>query len=109
MPQLQSIDEVVEVLEPLDEAVSIPVGALMGEARWEMDQEQQIYVNIEMYDEVRRQLMRMMSTSGCVLQQTKIGLTLRNNRLSSKQQKNRKLVHTFEMHDCRHVGCWKDP
>ena len=54
MPQLQSIDEVVEVLEPLEEAVSIPVEALMSEARWEVEKEQQIYVNIEMYDEVRR-------------------------------------------------------
>ena len=47
MPQLQFIDEVVEVPEPLEEAVSIPVEALVGEARWEMENEQQIYVNIE--------------------------------------------------------------
>ena len=39
--------EVVEVLEPLKEAVSIPVEALTNEARWEMEKEQQIYVNIE--------------------------------------------------------------
>ena len=54
MPQLQSVDEVVEVLEPLKEAVSIPVEALMSEARREMEKEQQIYVNIEMYEEVQR-------------------------------------------------------
>ena len=30
----------------------------MSEARWEMEKEKQIYVNIEMYDEVQRQLMR---------------------------------------------------
>ena len=30
----------------------------MSEARWEMEKEQQIYVNIEMYDEVQRQSMR---------------------------------------------------
>ena len=34
-PQLQSIDEVVEVPEPLEEAVSIPVEALMARVgRW---------------------------------------------------------------------------
>ena len=60
MPQLQSIDEVVEVPEPLKEAVSITVEALMNEARWEMGKEQQIFVNIGMYDEVC-----WMSTSGC--------------------------------------------
>ena len=54
MPQLQSIDEVVEVLEPLKEAESIPVEALMSEARWRMEKEQQIYVNIEMYEEAQR-------------------------------------------------------
>ena len=53
MPQLQSIDEVVEVHEPLKEAVSISLEALMSEARWEMEKEQQIYVNVEMYDEVQ--------------------------------------------------------
>ena len=37
MPQLQSIDEVVEVPEPLEDALSIPVEALMSEARWEME------------------------------------------------------------------------
>ena len=58
MPQLQSIDEVVEVPEPLKGAVSIPVGALTSEARCEKEKEQQIYVNIEMYDEVQTQLMR---------------------------------------------------
>ena len=58
MSQLQSIDEVVKVPEPLEEAVSIPVEALMSDAHWEMEKEQQIYVNIEMYDEVQRQLMR---------------------------------------------------
>ena len=52
MPQLQSIDEVVEVPEALEEAVSVPVDALTSETRWEMAKEQQIYVNIEM-----RQLM----------------------------------------------------
>ena len=57
MPQLQSIDEVVEVPEPLEEAVSIPVEALTSEARWEMEKEQQIYVNIEMWGEVQIQLM----------------------------------------------------
>ena len=35
MPQLQSIDEVVEVLEPPKVAVGIPVEALMSEARGE--------------------------------------------------------------------------
>ena len=66
MPQLQSIDE-VEVLEPLEEAVSIPLEALMSKARWEMEKEQQIYVNIEMYDEVQRTGIdaQRMSTSGC--------------------------------------------
>ena len=54
MPQLHSIDEVVGVLELLEEAVSIPVEALMKEARWELEKEQQIFVNIEMYDEVQR-------------------------------------------------------
>ena len=54
MPQLQFIDEVVEVLGPLKEAVSIPVEALMSEARWEMEKEHQIYANIEVYDVVRR-------------------------------------------------------
>ena len=34
--------------------MSIPVEPLMSEARWEMEKEQQIYVNIEMYDEVQR-------------------------------------------------------
>ena len=58
MPELQSIDEVVDVPEPLEEAVSIPVEALMSVARSEMEKEKQIYVNIEMYDEVQRQLMR---------------------------------------------------
>ena len=53
MPQLQSIDEVVEVLEPLEEAVSISVEAPLSEARWEMEKEQQIHVNVEMYDEVQ--------------------------------------------------------
>ena len=55
MPQLQSTDEVEEVPEPLEEAVSEALGD--GE-------EQQIHVNIEMYDEVQRQLMRR----GCRLQ-----------------------------------------
>ena len=32
--------------------------ALMSEAPWKMEKEQQICVNIEMYDEVQRQLMR---------------------------------------------------
>ena len=54
MPQLQCIDDVVEVLEPLKEAVSILFEALMSVARWEMEKEQQIYVNIEVYDEVQR-------------------------------------------------------
>ena len=48
MPLLQSINEVVKVPEPLKDAVSIPVAALMSEARWEMEKEQHIYVNIEM-------------------------------------------------------------
>ena len=48
----------VEVPEPLKEAVSIPMEALMSEAPWKMEKEQQICVNIEMYDEVQRQLMR---------------------------------------------------
>ena len=48
MPQLQSIDEVVEVQETLKEAVSIVVEALMSVARWEMEKEQQIQLNIEM-------------------------------------------------------------
>ena len=54
MPLLQSIDEVVKVPEPLEEAVSTPVEALMSEARWEIGKEQQIYMNTEMYDEVQR-------------------------------------------------------
>ena len=37
MPQLQSIDEVVEVPEPLTEAVGILVEALMSEARRETE------------------------------------------------------------------------
>ena len=65
MTQLQVIDEVVEVPEPLREAASVLVEALMNEASWEMEKEQQIYVNIKMYDEVQRQLMRRMSASGC--------------------------------------------
>ena len=44
LPPLQSIDEVVEVPAPLEEAASIPVEALMSEARWEMEKEQQIQV-----------------------------------------------------------------
>ena len=40
MPQLQSIEEVVEVPEPLEEAVSIPVEALTSAARWETEKEQ---------------------------------------------------------------------
>ena len=104
MPELQSIDEVVDVPEPLEEAVSIPVEALMSVARSEMEKEKQIYVNIEMYDEVQRQLMRR----GChrtgrnptvqsvmtMLQQTKqtkSGLSLRNNRLLSIHQTNRRI------------------
>ena len=48
MPQLQSIDEVVEVPGPLKEAaLSIPVEALISDARWEMEKEQEIYVSIE--------------------------------------------------------------
>ena len=121
MPQLQSIDEVVEVPEPLEEAVSIPVEALMGEARWEMEKELQIYVNVETYDE---ELMRRMPTSSCgyhrtgrnptvqsILQQTKhtkSGPTLRNNRLLSKQQKSRR-IGARKMYDGRQVGCRKDP
>ena len=58
MRQLESIDEVVEVLEPLEEAVSVSVEALMSETRWDMEKEQQIYVNTDMYDEVQGQLMR---------------------------------------------------
>ena len=112
MPQLQSIDEVVEAPEPLKEAVSIPVEALKSEARWEMEKEQQIHVNTEMYDEVQRTGIdaQRMSISGCgyhwtgrnptvqsvtmMLQQTKYtksGPTLRTNRLLSKQQKNRRV------------------
>ena len=49
MPQLQSIDEVVEIREPLEEAVSIAVEALMKEVRWEMEKEQQMYVNIGLW------------------------------------------------------------
>ena len=55
MPQLQSIDEVVEVLEPLEEVVSNLVEALTSEARWELEKEQLIYV---MYNKVQIQLMR---------------------------------------------------
>ena len=40
--------------------MSISVEALMSVARLEMEKEQQIYVNIEMYDEVQRQLMRIL-------------------------------------------------
>ena len=54
MPQLHCIEEVVEVLEPLREPVSIPFEALMSEARREMEKKQQIYANIEMYDEAQR-------------------------------------------------------
>ena len=36
--------------------MSITFEALMSEARWEMEKEQQIYVNIEMYDEVQRNM-----------------------------------------------------
>ena len=42
MPQLQSIDEVVGVPEPLKEAVRILVEALTSEARSGMEKEQQI-------------------------------------------------------------------
>ena len=95
--------EVVEVLEPLKEAVSIPVEALTNEARWEMEKEQQIHINIEMYDEVQRHVRRrgclqaVVDTIGregtrqlqsvmMMLQQTKSGPTLRNNRMLNKQQ-----------------------
>ena len=54
MPQLQSTDEVVEVPQPLREAVSIPVEALTSEARRDMEKKQKIYANIEMYDEAQR-------------------------------------------------------
>ena len=39
----------------------------MSEARWEMETEQQIYVNIEMYDEVQRTGIdaQRMSTCAC--------------------------------------------
>ena len=36
--------------------MSITFEALMSEARWEMEKEQPIYVNIEMYDEVQRNM-----------------------------------------------------
>ena len=39
MPQLQSINEDVQVPEPLEEAVSIPVEAHTSVARWEMEKE----------------------------------------------------------------------
>ena len=54
MPQLQSTDDVVEVPEPLREAVSIPVEALVSEAHWEMEKKQRIHANVEMYDEAQR-------------------------------------------------------
>ena len=97
MPQLQSIVEVVEVPEPLKEAVSISVEALMSVARWEMEKEQQIYVNIESRDNFIAQDvdiwlwipsggMEPTVQSVMMLQQTKSGRTLRNDRLLSKQQ-----------------------
>ena len=54
MPHLQSIDDVVEVPEPLREAVSIPVEALVSEARRRMEKKQQTCANIETHDEARR-------------------------------------------------------
>ena len=117
--QQETVDEVVEVPEPLEEAVNISVEALMNEARREMEKDQQIYVNTEMYDEVQRQFMRRMSTSGCgyhrtgwnptvqsvmmMLQQTKqtnSELALWNNRLLNMQQKNRR-IGARKMHDGR--------
>ena len=80
--------------------------ALLRKACWEMEEEHQIYANIEMHDEV--QDAQRMSTNGCwvpsdgmeptvqsvmMLQQTKLtrsGPTFRNNRCSSKQRKNRR-------------------
>ena len=104
MQQLQSIDEVVEVPEPPWKRSRV--------RRWKMEKEQQIYVKIEMYDEVPSTGVdaQGMPTSSCgyhrtgrnptvqsvvvMLQQTKqtnSGPTLRNNRLLSKQQKNRRI------------------
>ena len=51
---VESIDEVVEVPEPLKDAVRISVEALMNGASWEMEKEQQIYVDIAMFGEVQR-------------------------------------------------------
>ena len=51
---MQSVDDFVEVPEPLREAVSIPVEALMSEACMRWMEKQQIYANIEMYDEAQR-------------------------------------------------------
>ena len=102
MPQLQSIDEYVEVPEPLEETVSIPVETLMSESRWEMEKGTADLRDIKMYDEDAQR----MSTSGCgyhrtgrnltvqsvvMMMQTKSGPTLRNNRLLSERQKNRKI------------------
>ena len=95
----------------------------MSEARWEMEKEQQIYENIEMYDEVRR-----MSTSGCGYHRTgwnpsaqrvddvatdetneKSVPTLRNIMLLSKKTEEPQSWYTQEMHDGRQVGCRKEP
>ena len=53
MPHLQSIDDVVEVPEPLREAVSIHVEALMSEARSRMEKNLQTCANIETHDEAQ--------------------------------------------------------
>ena len=89
MPQLQSIDEVAEVLEPLEEAVSISVEAPLSEARWEMEKEQQIHVNVEMYDEVQSTGIdaQRMSTSGCGYQWTGRNPTVQSVMMMLQQTK----------------------
>ena len=76
MPQLQSIDVVVEVLEPLEESVSIPEEAFMSDARWEMVKAQHIYVNV--YHRTERNLtIKSVMTMLQQTKQTNSGPTLR--------------------------------
>ena len=125
MPQLLSIDEVVEVLKPLEEAVSITVEVLMSEARWEMEKEQQIYVNIEMYDEVQRRLiaqgMLWIPSDGKEPDSTERADDVATNEVNEEwayveeqqvteqatEESQSRCVH--KMHDSRQVGGQKDP